>query len=60
MHKLGLPIHPAFVWPQQTLKELHADNQEIAACHIRTEREITSSSLVTRMLKAALSKMGPG
>lgn len=49
---------PAAVWPQPALKTLRAEDQAIGVCHSLTEREITSSSLETGMLKAALEQNG--
>lgn len=44
---------------QQALKKLHTEKQETAVCHSLTEREIVSSSLDTRMLKAGPEQNGP-
>ena len=45
-------------WPRPALKTLQAENEEPAVCHSLTEREVTSRSLETRMLRAALEQNG--
>lgn len=44
---------------QQALKKLHMEKQKTTVCHSHTEREIVSSSLDTRMLKAGPEQNGP-
>lgn len=48
----GFPVAPTSLTPRQ------AEKQETAVCHGLTETEITSSSLETGMLEAALEQNG--